>query len=56
MITLEFTTIIVFFISILITSIYYYRYRKTWMKHPISILFFLFFEWIRIRIKQKEKL
>ncbi len=37
-------------IAVLITAIYYFRYRKGWMGHPLAVLFifaihFFFFAW-----------
>jgi len=41
---------IVSLIAVAITAVYYFRYRKTWMTHPLVILLifalhFFFFAW-----------
>jgi hypothetical protein len=43
-------TWLVALIAVLITAVYYFRYRKGWMGHPLAVLFifvlhFFFFAW-----------
>jgi len=62
---------IVSLIAVIITAVYYVRYKKTWMSHPLVILLifalhFFFFAWgvviflvteiIRSRIKGRKKM
>lgn len=61
---------IVALIAVFITAVYYMRYRKGWMSHPLAVLFifvlhffffawgvvvFVFAEWIRANTRKSLK-
>jgi len=43
-------------LAVFITAVYYFRYKKTWMSHPMAILFiFVFTECMRTKSNSKSK-